>query len=294
MRWARYSGCFRLQQAIYIVITLSIITSGLPRLASASTSCEVSAPCRKLLLQGTQLAAAGQHQQALDALNRALRMTDGQDARLLKEIGRSLQLLDRFEEAVDAYRRYLQAVPQDSPGRAVVLHWLRESLTAADTNQSDEAQQTAPGAAQLAAPTSSSSPAPVFRSDDEKISLKLVDTPPPSPIVATESLLSTDMTRCRAQRAAFSKRMKVGGAAIGAVGAAALLAASVMAGVHGTRTPGCMFDGVPVTCVRNTLSASIPWFVISGLGLGSGAALLSLSYSPLRSSAEAVCLAKRE
>lgn len=54
-------------------------------------------------------------------------MTDGQDAHLLKEIGRSLQLLNRFEEAVDAYRRYLQAVPQDSPGRTVVLPWLRES-----------------------------------------------------------------------------------------------------------------------------------------------------------------------
>lgn len=203
MHWARQWGYFRMQHAIYMVVALPIIASGIPRLASASISCEASAPCRKLLQQGTQLDAAGHHQQALDALNRALRMTNGQDAHLLKEIGRSLQLLDRFEEAVDAYRRYLQAVPQDSPGRAVVLHWLRESLIAADTDQSDEAQQTDPGAAQRAAPTSSSSPASVFR-DDKKISLKLVDTPPPSPLVATESLLSTDMTLCRAQRAALS------------------------------------------------------------------------------------------
>lgn len=127
MLWARYFDLFRLPHAIYTVVALAIIASGIPRHASASTSCEVSAPCRKLLLQGTQLAAAGQHPQTLDALNRALRMTDGQDAHLLKEIGRSLQFLNRLEEAVDAYCCYLQAGPQDSPGRTVVLPWLRES-----------------------------------------------------------------------------------------------------------------------------------------------------------------------
>src|SRR5262245_59895974 len=125
MRWSKflYQYQSRPQHMQFIVIFFPFFISVAVADAAAPTSCEVSAPCRRLLLQGSQQAVAGHHERALDAFNRALRMTDGQDTRLIMEIARTLHLLRRIDEAVDMYRRYLQAVPQDSPGRDIVLGW---------------------------------------------------------------------------------------------------------------------------------------------------------------------------
>lgn len=257
MRRFQHMCRFRLQHAIFTVILLPLFISVVPVYASTPNSCEGSAPCRRLLLQGAQLAAAGHHEQALDVFHRALQLTGNQDVQLHKEIGRSLQLLGRIDEAVNAYRLYLQTVPQDSPDRDIVLRWLREALLAGDANQADETKLSGTSAA-------------------------------PAPLLPLETSL------CKIERATLSKRLRVSGISIGAAGVAALLAASVLAGVHGSRVPGCDFYGLPTDCIRNTLPASIPGFVLSGLALASGATLLTLSYYPPRSRTEALCVAKRE
>ena len=87
--------------------------------AESVSRCEEAAACHKVLVEGRQLLSRGRYEPARAAFASAFEQSH--DIEVLVNLGRTLQLLGKPTEALEAYRRYLLAAPYQAPARLRVM-----------------------------------------------------------------------------------------------------------------------------------------------------------------------------
>ncbi|HRI49379.1 MAG TPA: hypothetical protein PLW65_04290 [Pseudomonadota bacterium] len=159
------------------------------------------------------------------------------DPEVLVHLGRTLQLLGKHPEALEVYRSYLLTAPYQAPARLQVVEWAREVLPAAA-----EASQDA--------------------------------TPAPEPARSAATVVPRP---CGAADGRRNRRLKIAGGIFLGGATLGLAASAVLAGLNGRDEGGlCEFRGVSSACVLDARAALISGFVLSGVGLAAGTAMLTV------------------
>lgn len=179
-------------------------------------------------------------------------------------MGRTLHLLGKYSEALDVYRRYLLAASYQAPARLKVVEWMREVLPAA----AEASQDPAPAEAEA---TLAPAPAPA---DERPRPAGAVVQPKP----------------CAARARLRDRRLKIAGGVFLGGATAGLIASAVLAGLNGRETGDlCTYRGLSTACILDASPAFISGFVLSGVGLAAGTAMLTLGLRGSQDKRGAAC-----
>lgn len=210
-----------------------------PACAESASRCEDGPVCRKVLAEGRQHFLLGQYESARVAFKSAFEQSH--DIEVLVHLGRTLQLLGQHPEALEIYRSYLLTASYQAPARLQVVEWTREVLPAAV-----EAGQDA---------------APALADEQARPAAAVVPTKKP----------------CGAAAGGRDRRLKITGGVFLGGATLGLIASAVLAGLNGQHAGGlCEFRGLSSACVLDARPALSSGFVLSGVGLAVGTAMLTL------------------
>jgi len=206
--------------------------------SQAAELCEQHPICRKLFSSAQKHSAQLQHAEAQSELERALALT--QDGHLLSPLSESLLAQRKTDQAVDLYTNFLAKLPSGDPSRELLSRELQELLLR---------------------PELSDSTVPLRESN-----FTLPVEPEPKRPCPWSSGRRLDV--------------RIAGITLLGLGAVGLTTGGLLLPQAGDSSDptDCAANGPASVCHQNTKPAAIGMFVVSGIGVLSGAALLGLSF----------------